>query len=137
MRRTRWKRMWSRQYASAEGVAHRCSARDRRQESDLVSGSDRRGTGRTLAVHDHRAHGRDLTEAFAVARREDIDHVPGALPLGLDLGGARELSERGEEPHPDHRHRRSRVPRPMPNRYRAEEDPTMPFLALLSDRSPE
>jgi DNA-binding response OmpR family regulator len=25
----------------------------------------------------------------------------------------------------------------MPNRYRAEEDPTMPFLALLSDRSPE
>jgi DNA-binding response OmpR family regulator len=25
----------------------------------------------------------------------------------------------------------------MPNRYRAEEDPTMPFLALLSDRSPD
>jgi DNA-binding response OmpR family regulator len=24
----------------------------------------------------------------------------------------------------------------MPNRYRAEEDPTMPFLTLLSDRSP-
>jgi hypothetical protein len=23
----------------------------------------------------------------------------------------------------------------MPNRYRADEDPTMPFLALLSDRS--
>jgi DNA-binding response OmpR family regulator len=25
----------------------------------------------------------------------------------------------------------------MPNRYRAKEDPTMPFLVLLSDRSPE
>jgi DNA-binding response OmpR family regulator len=25
----------------------------------------------------------------------------------------------------------------MPNRYRATEDPTMPFLALLSDRSPD